>query len=760
MFWQRQLKDYIDGESALKQRLQLLEYHAFVSATVWALIAANYLFVFKTYNLAILTIVGCMSSILTIKLAQNFPNFRPFLANLFVFNTVLVVCGCTVMTEFQFSQAALYYPAIILLAAQLVGVRVALVWTLALLVISGLDFANHLNLGNSFRESADRMMHSIGTVITAFWLSFESEKFFNVRSRRLEKITASLQEKTRLLELAEETAGVGHWRWDPIKDQVTLSSEALKICGLTQQTDTVSLSDFIQVWGAKHTVELEQNFAQASQTQAGFTQELTLGSGETTKYVSCCGLLQQSEKNDTAPSIFGTLRDDTQLRSATDRLTIKAEQLNQLASFDPLTGLANRHRFQEELAERVENVVANNSPMALLVLDMNGFKAINDSMGHAAGDEVLKTCANRISSIVKSTDLVSRLGGDEFTVIVQDTNCVSDVESIANRIIKSIAAPMQIEGQEVYVGVSIGMSLAPIDSTNADELFCYADTAMYVAKTNQLGLAVYTTEMSESLRNRRSLENRLAGAIKRDELSVVYHPQCDIATGKVNAFEALIRWNNGGKIIPPLEFIPLLEGNGQIVEVGQWVLNEACAQAAQWQAQGLPTRVAINISPIQFRDADFIRQVKNTIHEHNLPPHLVELEITEGLLVEDIENTSKKLFELKEFGCRISVDDFGTGYSSLAYLKHLPIDQLKIDREFIKDIPTADDGTIAASVIVLGRSLNMEVLAEGVETPAQVAFLKSNDCHAYQGHLISKPIPGNECLEIMQNYSGNTISPV
>ena len=760
MFWQRQIIDYIDGDSAIKQRMQLLEHHAFVGATVWALIAANYLFVFEAYNLATMTIIGCIASIATIKLVQNFPQYRLFLANFFVSITVFVFCGCTVVTDFPFSQAALFYPIIILLASRLVGVKVAFVWTLALLAISGLDFANHLNLGNSFRESADRMMISIGAIITTFWLSFESEKFFNIRSRRLEKITASLQEKTRLLELAEETAGVGHWRWDPINDQVTLSSEALTICGLTQETDTITLTEFVQVWSNNDAAQLKQHFAQARRTPDGFSQELTLGSGETTKYVNCRGLLQQSKNNDAGPKIFGTLRDDTQLRSATDRLTVKAEQLNRLASFDPLTGLANRHKFQQELAERVQDAVANKSSMALLVLDMNGFKAINDSMGHAAGDEVLKTTAKRISRIVSSSDLVSRLGGDEFTVIVQNTNRASDVEAIANRIIKSIAAPMQIEGQEVYVGVSIGMSLAPTDSTDADELFCFADTAMYVAKTNQQGLAIYTTEMSESLRNRRSLENRLAGAIRRNEFSVVYQPQCDIATGKITAFEALLRWNNNGEIIPPLDFIPLLEGNGQIVEVGQWVLDQACAQSAQWQAQGLPVRVAVNISPIQFRDANFIRQVKNTIRQHNLPPNLVELEITEGLLVEDIENTSEKLFELKEFGCRISVDDFGTGYSSLAYLKHLPIDVLKIDREFIKDIPSADDGTIAASVIVLGQSLNMEVLAEGVETPDQLEFLKTHSCHAYQGNMLSKPITPKQCIELMEKFSDKNTSAV
>lgn len=753
MFWQRKIKDYIDRDSALEHRLQLLDHYAFVAASVWGIVAATYLLILKSYGLAGMTTIGCITSLATLKLSQKYPAHRTFLANLFLFATLLVLCCSTVVNEFPYTQAAMYYPAIVFLAAQLVGVRVALVWTLALIGVSFLDFAHHLNLRNPIRESADRMLHSIGTVITAFWLSFESEKFFNVRTHRLERMTESLQEKTRLLELAEETAGVGHWRWDPATNQVSLSSEAITICGLDQQTKSISLDQFIQVWNKQSGKKLEQHFTQARETLEEFTQEITLGSGDGTKYVNCRGLLQDCDNSDTPPSIFGTLRDDTLLRSATDRLTVKAEQLNRLASFDPLTGLANRHKFQQELAQRVQDVAAKNSKMSLLVLDMNGFKAINDSLGHAAGDEILKITAKRISRIVSSADLVSRLGGDEFTVIVQNTNSVSDIEAIANRIIKSIAAPMQVEGQELYVGVSIGASLAPTDSTNAEELFCFADTAMYVAKTGQQGLAIYTSQMSESLHKRRSLENRLTNAIKRGEFSVVYQPQCDIETGKLTAFEALLRWNNDGKNIPPLEFIPLLEGNGQIVEVGKWILDQACAQAAQWQAAGLLARIAVNISPIQFRDADFTGDVKQTIRKHNLSPSLVELEITEGLLIDDFENTSDKLFVLKKLGCRISVDDFGTGYSSLAYLKHLPIDVLKIDREFIKDIPSADDGTIAASVIVLGQSLNMEVLAEGVETQAQLEFLKANDCHSYQGHLISKPIPGNQCVALMNEFT-------
>lgn len=755
MLWQRKFTDYIDRATSLKYRLQLLEYFAFTAGTIMGLIAAIYLFIFNSYQLGALAAVGSATSFATILLSQRMPSRRTFLANLFLFATVLILFGCTMVSEFTFSQAAMYYPLIVFLAAQLVGIRVALVWTVALLGVSGIDFVHHLEIGNSFRESADRMMHSFATIATAFWLSFESEKFFNLRTRQLENTTDSLQEQTRLLELAEETAGVGHWHWDPETDQVSLSSEALIICGLNQDTKTISLADFTKVWEPDQALHLKKQITEDVQPLDGFVQELSFKFGGTTKFVNCRGLAH-SKTGDASAGIFGTLRDDTLLRSATDRLTLKAKQLNQLASYDPLTGLANRHKFQHELGRRVPQAISDNSQMALLVLDMDGFKAINDSLGHAAGDEVLKLTAERIKNNVCEGDLVSRLGGDEFTVIVRNATSVKDIEAVADRIIKSISAPMDIEGQELYVGVSIGASFAPADSTVAEELLCFADTAMYAAKTAKQGLAIYTNDMSESLRNRRSLENRLAGAIKRNEFEVVYQPQSNLETGKLSGFEALLRWTSEGKSVPPLEFIPLLEGSGKIVEVGHWVLERACEQAAEWLALGAPTRIAVNISPIQFRDANFIQSVKDIIRKHNVPSNLIELEITEGLLIQDFNDTSEKLFELKDLGFRIAVDDFGTGYSSLAYLKHLPIDLLKIDREFIKDIPSADDGTIAACVIVLGKSLCMEVLAEGVETQQQLDFLIENDCNAYQGNLLGKPMSAENCLPF---FSTATSSP-
>ena len=752
MFWQRKPIEQADFDSPIKYRLQLLEYYAFVTATVWGVVSVTYLLGFRYYLLGAFTAVGCLTSFATLKLAEQGVSSRSFLANLFLFGNVLVLCGCTIFSNQTFSQTAMYYPLVVFLAAQLVGVRVALVWSAALLGISAVEFSYHFQTEDSTRVFADRMLHIFGTIITAFWLSFESEKYFNLRTRHLEKTTESLQEKTRLLELAEETAGVGHWRWDPNTDQVTLSAEAQIICGVDQHSQTIPLADFVKVWNKNHANELTKHFTKGINLSEGFKQELSSGAGELTKHVSCRGIFERDTQRRTV-AIFGTLRDDTQLRSTTDRLTVKAEELNQLASFDPLTGLANRFQFQQQLSEQVKQAVREDNQMALLVLDMNGFKEINDSLGHAIGDEVLKVAAERLESIVCKGDLVSRLGGDEFTVIVRNAKSAQDVEAVAQRIVKSIAAPMEIDGLELYAGVSIGASLAPTDTANAEELFTFADTAMYVAKAAKKGLAAYTTDMTQELQNRRSVENQLVGAIKRNEFHVLFQPQSDIESGKISGFETLLRWTNNGKNIPPLEFIPLLEGNGKIVEVGQWVLERSCEQVAELLKLGFPTRIAVNISPVQFREANFTNRVKETIQKYNIPPKLIELEITEGLLIKDFTDTSEKLFMLKEFGCRISVDDFGTGYSSLAYLKHLPIDLLKIDREFIKDIPSADDGMIAASVIVLGQSLDMEVLAEGVETQAQLDFLKAHTCHAYQGNLLGKPMSSEDCVDVIKRES-------
>lgn len=742
-----QLHEYIDKESSIEHRLKLLDYFVAIASTVWAAAAIYYVAVHE-YYIGSLCSVGSMTSMLTWVLISRFPNARHFLANLFLLVTIIALSACTAVSVGDFSNASMYFPIVVVLAAQLVGVRVAAVWSICMIAACGL-YCLQVGESNAYQHvMQDRFVHNLGTILTALWLSFESEKFFNVRTRTLQELTESLQEKTRLLELAEETAGVGHWRWDLASDQISLSSEARTICEKTsQQVDSElpeTLNDFINVWSPNLQKGLSGRFTLAKTQGLDFNEDLSFESQHGLRHVSCRGLCER-DGDGNVNGVFGTLRDDTQLRSTTDRLTLKAEQLNKLASFDPLTGLTNRFQFQQQLSSIASNAVATNNQMALLVLDMDGFKEINDTLGHSTGDEVLKVVAQRLETVVRTGDVVSRLGGDEFTVIIREASDKEEVKTVAQRIVDSIATPMVVDGHELQVGVSIGASLCPRDSECPEELFTFADTAMYDAKGAKRGLAMYSMEMTEKLRARRSAENRLAGALGREEFRLVYQPQCNIETGAVFGFEALLRWHNDGDDIPPLKFIPLLEGNGKIVEVGQWVLEKACEQVAAWNKAGLDVNMAVNISPIQFREQNFADRIIDIIQKYDINPKSIELEITEGVLIQDLENTTDKLFRLKSFGTRISVDDFGTGYSSLAYLKHLPIDQLKIDRAFIKDIPTHDDGMIASSIIVLGQSLDMEVLAEGVETQSQLDFLKSQTCHAFQGNLLGKPMSPEDC---------------
>lgn len=760
MFWQRKDNRSIDHDSTLVYRLQLLEYFGKITGVAWVLLCATSL-IWGDQIVAYYAFVGLVTSLLTLALLKKWPNARPFLANLFLFCNVMILCSYTMATGGEHSLAAVYFPIVVFLAAQLVGYKVAFVWSLALLSLSVTDYVRQVEFGGAAVDSLESFFRKIGTIGTALWLSFESEKFFNDRTGHLKSISESLREKTRLLEMAEETAGVGHWCWNPGTGTVDLSKQASLICNLDAAQSQIGLEDFVAVWGKSGGQRFLNHFAtHVISLKKGFNDELTIEAAEQ-KHVSCRGIFERDSDGHVV-GIFGTLRDDTQLRSTTDRLTVKAEELNQLACYDPLTGLANRFRFQNRLSELVEEAVETGQQIALLVLDMDGFKIINDTLGHSVGDEVLKVAARRLEETVRDGDLVSRLGGDEFTVIVRSAHSPEEIEAIARRIVDAISKPMLIENQELLAGVSIGSSLAPRDSQCANELFTFADTAMYEAKEANKGLAMYRPEMTEELLNRRSAENRLAGALKREEFELVFQPQSNIETGAIVGFESLLRWNSEGKRVPPLQFIPLLEGNGKIVEVGQWVLERSCEQVARWSKLGYSVNIAVNISPIQFREANFSKRVIETIRRYNVNPAQVELEITEGLLIQDLENTNQKLFELKQFGTRISVDDFGTGYSSLAYLKHLPIDQLKIDREFIKDIPEHDDGTIASSIIVLGQSLEMEVLAEGVETQTQLDFLKANHCCAYQGNLLGRPMSA-EASEAMliQEASGKlkSVSP-
>jgi diguanylate cyclase (GGDEF)-like protein len=425
----------------------------------------------------------------------------------------------------------------------------------------------------------------------------------------------------------------------------------------------------------------------------------------------------------------------------------KSEMLHHLATHDALTGLNNRFQFQEQLRERVEHACGTSERMALFMLDMDGFKEINDTLGHPIGDQTLVEIASRLRATFGDRSDVARLGGDEFCIIYPQISDEAQAESIAEEICKVLTRRYVLDEAEFPLGVSVGYALVP-DHTRTDrELLAYADTAMFHAKEHRLGLVCYEAEMTNRLVEYRKVQEHLSYALERNEFFLVYQPQVDVHSEEVLGVEALLRWRHDGEVIPPQRFVQLLEESREIIPVGRWIVRESCRQLAEWTNVGYDIKISINVSAVQFKDDDFCQSITDSIEEWGVDPNKLDIEVTEGLLIDDIEQAVSRLKTIKEMGISISIDDFGTGYSSFAYLRQLPLDRLKIDRAFIKDIPDADDGQIASTVIVLAKALGLKVLAEGVETEAQLAFLKERDCDEYQGYYLSRPVSPAQVVE-------------
>jgi diguanylate cyclase (GGDEF)-like protein/PAS domain S-box-containing protein len=443
----------------------------------------------------------------------------------------------------------------------------------------------------------------------------------------------------------------------------------------------------------------------------------------------------------------GTVEDITDRKVAEDRVQY-------LAYYDVLTSLPNRTLLRDRIATALAGARRRRDRVALLYLDLDRFKIINDSLGHSVGDLLLQEVAERLKAGARELDTVARLGGDEFIIVLNGVKEAADAAIAAERIVSSMVAEFVVQGRSLNITCSLGISIFPEHGADSESLIKNADAAMYYAKDNGRNrFRFFTEELNAQALERLTLENSLRLALDKNELYLVYQPQMEMATGRITGLEALLRWQHPELgLVPPDRFIRIAENSGLIIPMGEWVMRTACAQARKWQDEGLPpVSVAVNVSAVQFRQEGFCEVIRKVLDEVGLAPEYLELELTESLLLSSSDVTFSVLKELEAMGLKLAIDDFGTGYSSLSYLKHFPVSKLKIDRSFVRDVATSpDDAAITTAIISMARSLNLKVIAEGVETEAQMSFLRAHHCDEIQGYYFSKPLPPEQVADALR----------
>jgi len=443
------------------------------------------------------------------------------------------------------------------------------------------------------------------------------------------------------------------------------------------------------------------------------------------------------------------------IRDITERKRTE-QQINYMATHDALTGLPNRLMFSQMLNQAIRSAQRHKRQLVVFFIDLDRFKTINDSLGHEAGDRLLKEMSRRFKRTLRVDDVVGRLGGDEFVILSEEMEKLSQIEIVAHKILTSTMKPMFLQGEECRVTASIGISIYPGDGTDEKTLIKNADIAMYYAKEEgKNNYQFYSKDIQSQSNKRFSIETNLRHALERNELSLEYQAKLDFKTGMITGVEALLRWKNPSiGLITPTQFIPVAEETGLIVSIGRWVMKTACAQNVAWQRQGLPTVcMAVNLSLRQLMDDNLLNDIKAALDDSGMAPNLLELEITESMVMHDTVRLVEVLNNIKKLGVRLAIDDFGTGYSSLAQLKHFPIDTLKVDRSFIRNLAQDfDNQSITEAIITMGNNLSLTVVAEGVETQEQKDFLRDHVCDEMQGFYFSKPIAPDKFADLLRNH--------
>lgn len=575
---------------------------------------------------------------------------------------------------------------------------------------------------------------------------------------RASETARQLRESQKKLVNAQRIAGLGYWEFAVPSGELTWSADVHRIFGVPPETLPPTRQAFLEWVHPDDRHSVTRLIDQVLEDARPRGTEFRLICPDRSERI----VQQQAEVAvDDAHTVFqvtGTVQDVTERRRA-------EEQIRFLASYDTVTGLPNRRQIMDYLKLQLTRPTGQARWVANLFLGVHHFKRVNDTLGHKAGDQLLREVAKRLveglrapngGAPARSSDqdpFVGCFGGDEFVVILNDVGRIQDVARFARGIIRALERPFTLEGQEVFTTASVGISLYPIDGTDADSLLQNAATAMSHAKYHgDPEYQFYTESMNSTAFQQLVLESGLRKALERHEFTLHYQPQIDLASGEIVGAEALIRWESPELgMIWPLEFIPLAEETGLIFPIGDWVFRSACAQAKQWQDAGFrPLRVAVNVSARQFGQQDFTRGISLALQSAGLDPCYLDSELTETTVMRDVDSAILSLKEMKAMGLHVSVDDFGTGYSSLSYLERFPIDALKIDRSFLEGLPSdPEHAAITTAIIAMAKSLNMRVIAEGVQSKQQLAFLREKGCDEAQGHLFSYPIPPDDFVQLL-----------
>jgi len=586
------------------------------------------------------------------------------------------------------------------------------------------------------------------------WLILQNRILYVLRSS---KLFQDLHKSKICLARAQHLAGLGNWEWDLEENEMSWSDEVYNILQVQPKDGPLTREKFFSFIHPRDRESVQSSFDEAIHEKKSFNFDSRIICPDGSERI----VHQQAElamaENGCPQWVMGTVQDITERKRAEERIRF-------LAYYDSLTELPNRILFKQRLEEELSRARRNERLLAVLFIDVDNFKLINDTFGHTIGDELLKNISDRLSHYVRKGDMISRpagtesnntvarLGGDEYTMLLTDFTKEKDASVIAQRILNELAKPFKIGGHDIYITASIGITLYPSDGEDVDTLLKNADLSMYEAKDRgKNNFQFFNKLMKITMFERLNLENKLRKALHNKEFVLYYQPKMDIANKTIIGMEALVRWQSSDKgLVMPKDFIPVAEKSDLILQIGEWVLRTACKQNKMWQMEGFdPICISVNISSREIMQQNLVKIVREVLRDTSLEAHFLELELTERMLMH--QEAIESLYKLKAMGVQISIDDFGTGYSSLNYLKKLPIDIIKIDSSFVKDISTSlGDASIVKTIIQMAASLKLKVIAEGVETEKQLDFLREEACDEVQGYLFSNPLSAEDFKNLLK----------